>query len=234
MKYEVGTFVHVCARGTRRLPIVHNDQDRWHFLELLYYVNDAESRRNLFRELQEIKAENKTKKLFFWPSFWGERKPIVNVVAYALVENHYHLLLEALRENSISLFMQKVGTGMAKYYNQKYATSGNVFEGRYRAKIVDTNEYLSYVSAYIQGKNILELYPRGLGVAMKELDKAFQWAIDYPFGSLGNYAGARNFPIIEKSVLGSMFSAPGSYQKFAKECVEGMNLEKKLGSLTLE
>ncbi|MDO8474265.1 MAG: transposase [bacterium] len=234
MRYEIGTFVHVCARGTRGLPIVHDDQDRWHFLELLYYCNHTESRRNLFRKLQESKEENKTKKLFFWPPVWREREPIVSVVTYALVENHYHLLLQERVENGISRFMQKIGIGFAKYYNQKYKTKGNLFQGRYRAKVVDTDEYLSYVSAYIQAKNILEVYPGGLGSALSNLEKSFQWATEYPFGSLGDYVGARKFPIVEKSVLGDMFSSPASYQKFAKECVKGMNLKEKLGKLTLE
>ena len=234
MKYEVGAFVHVCARGTRRLPIVHNDQDRWHFLELLYYVNHTESHRNLFRELQEVKTENKVQKVFFWPSIWGERKPIVNVVAYALVENHYHLLLEEIQEGGTSRFMQKLGTGMAKYYNEKYKTTGNVFQGKYRGKVVDSDEYLSYVSVYIHVKNIFELYPKGLKAALQDIDAAFGWAIEYPFGSLGDYVEDRNSPIVEKSVLGRMFRSPSAYQAFAKECFLGMNLEEKIGKLAIE
>src|SRR3989344_866730 len=234
MKYETGTFAHICARGTRRLPIEHDDQDRWHFLELLYYVNHTESRRNLFRQLKELKEEQNTKAAFFWPPMWEPRTPIVNIVAYALVENHFHLLLEQRQENGIPRFMQKIGIGMAKYYNQKYKTSGNLFQGKYRAKIVDTDEYLMYVSVYIHVKNILEVYPGGMKAALRDVDKALRWAIEYPFGSLGDYAGSRNSCILEKSVLGRMFEEYNSYRKFAKECLIGMNLEEKLGKLAVE
>lgn len=234
MRFAVGSFVHVCGRGTRKLPIVHNDQDRWHFLEMLYYLNHAGSKRNLFRQLQEEKKAENTKVLFFWPPVWIKREPLVNVLSYALVENHYHLLLEERKENGIPKFMQRFGIAMSKYYNQKYKTSGNLFQGKYRAKVVDADAYLAYVSVYIQVKNILEVYPGGLSATLKNLDKAFQWATEYPFGSLGHYTGVRNSLIIQKNVLGNMFEAPGSYEKFAKDCFKGMNFEEKLGKLTLE
>ena len=234
MRFAVGSFVHVCGRGTRKLPIVHSDQDRWHFLEMLYYLNHTGAKRNLFRQLQEEKKAENTKALFFWPSAWMKQKPLVNIVSYALVENHYHLLLEERQENGISKFMQRFGIAMSKYYNQKYKISGNLFEGKYHGKVVDTDEYLAYVSVYIQVKNILEVYPGGLNAAFQNLDKAFQWATKYPFGSLGHYTGVRNSPIIQKSVLGTMFKVAGSYEKFAKDCFKGMNFEEKLGKLTLE
>ena len=234
MRYAVGSFVHVCARGTRKLPIVHNDQDRWHFLEMLYYLNYAGSKRNLFRQLQEEKKAMGTKELFFWPPAWVKQEPLVNVVCYALVENHYHLLLEELQENGISKFMKRFGIAMSKYYNQKYKTAGNLFQGKYRGKVVNADEYLSYVSVYIQVKNILEVYLGGLSAALQNFSKAFQWAKEYPFGSLGDYTGVRNFPIVQKSILGSMFKISGSYEKFAKECFRGMNLEEKINKLTME
>ena len=70
--------------------------------------------------------------------------------------------------------------------------------------------------------------------ALRDVDKALRWAIEYPFGSLGDYAGSRNSSILEKSVLGRMFEESNSYRKFAKECLIGMNLEEKLGKLAVE
>jgi len=234
MKYEIGAYVHICARGMRKLPIVQDDRDRWHFLDTLYYLNNNSSRRNLFQELKEKRAEEHSLSRFFWPKGWAPKEPIVDVINHSLAENHFHLLLRERTENGIPRFMQKMKTSMAKHYNEKYKTSGHLFQGRYRAKVVDNDEYLAYLSAYIQVKNILELYPGGLQKALKEFDKAFKWAVNYPFGSLGDFAGMRNSPIVEKGVLGEIFPSAKHYQDFAKECILGMNLEERIGPLTLE
>lgn len=234
MKFAKGNYVHVCARGARGLPIVYDNTDRWHFLDMLYYLNHKGSRRNLFRELREERALAHSSERFFWPPAWSPRHPLVAVVCYALVENHYHLLLREDTEGGIPLFMQKMGIGFAKYYNARYDMKGTLFQGTYQGKLIDTDEYLSYVSVYIQVKNILEVYPGGLRKALREFDKAFDWAANYSFGSLGDYAGYRQSPIIQKAVLGEMFSSASSYRAFARECVLGMNLGQKLGKLAVE
>lgn len=130
--------------------------------------------------------------------------------------------------------MQKFGIGFAKYYNAKYANVGTLFQGRYHGKLVDSDEYLAYVSVYIQVKNAFDVYPGGIRKALEEFDKAFEWAAHYPFGSLGDYVGLRKSPIIEKGVLGRMFSSPEQYRKFARECILGMNLKEKIGILALD
>ena len=94
--------------------------------------------------------------------------------------------------------------------------------------------YFQYLSVYIQVKNIFELYPGGIQKAMEEFDKAYEWAVKYPYCSLADYAGNRNSPIIDKDILGEMFSKPEDYKEFARQCLLGMNLENKLGNLIIE
>jgi hypothetical protein len=231
--FEVGTFVHVYNRGNRKQAIVHDARDRLHFLQMLYYFNNEALFANPFREAKEVLKTNFHEQLF-WPSIWGERKPLVKIIAFALVENYYHFLLKEIQEEGISRFMRRVGTGMAKYFNAKYQEVGGLFQGSYKAKVVSENVYLQYLSVYIQVKNIFELYPSGIEGALKEFDTAYDWTVEYPYCSLGDYAGSRNSPIVDKDLLGEMFPTSEKYKEFARTCLTRVNLEMQLGNLTLE
>lgn len=129
------------------------------------------------------------------------------------------------------MFMRKIGTGMTNYSNTKYHETGRLFQGAYKARTVNSDTYLRYLSVYVQVKNTFELYPGGLAKAVREFDNAFDFAVDYPFCSLADYAGDRESPIIDKDILGELFPTPKSYKEFARECILGMNLEEKLGEI---
>ena len=57
--------------------------------------------------------------------------------------------------------MRKLGTGMTNYFNTKYQESGRLFQGAYKARTVNNDEYLNTLSVYIQVKNLFEIYPKG-------------------------------------------------------------------------
>jgi REP element-mobilizing transposase RayT len=68
--------------------------------------------------------------------------------AYALMDNHYHLLIETPKAN-ISQIMQNINTSYTVYINRKYKRSGHLFQGRFKGIIVDKESYLVELSRYI-------------------------------------------------------------------------------------
>jgi REP element-mobilizing transposase RayT len=68
--------------------------------------------------------------------------------AYALMDNHYHLLIETPRAN-ISQIMQNINTSHTVYINKKYQRRGHLFQGRFKGIIVDKDAYLVTLSRYI-------------------------------------------------------------------------------------
>ena len=78
-----------------------------------------------------------------------DSEPLVNIVAYCLNTNHYHFLLQQLSEKGIEKFMQRLGTGYTMYFNNKYHRTGALFQGRFKAVHINTNQYLLHVSAYV-------------------------------------------------------------------------------------
>ncbi len=70
--------------------------------------------------------------------------------AYVLMTNHVHLLMTPEWNNSISLVMQHVGRHYVPYINNQYGRSGTLWEGRYKASIVDSEAYLLTCMRYIE------------------------------------------------------------------------------------
>lgn len=234
MRFEVGSYAHIYNRGNRKQPIVRDAKDKWHFLRILYYLNHQRSIPNPFRELQELLKSDFNNRLVWPEEQLGTRSPLVKILAFKLRENRLHLLLKQEVENSIRIFMQRAGTAMAKRFNEKYQEVGGLFQGRYKGKLIDKDEYIMYVSVYIQVKNAFEEYPGGFEKALQEFDKAYEWTANDPYNSLGDYAGKRNSPIIDKDVLGEMFPTAQSYKEFAKQCLLRMSLDETLGNLRID
>lgn len=86
--------------------------------------------------------------------------------AYALMGNHYHLLIETPKAN-ISQIMQNINTSYTVYVNRKYQRSGHLFQGRFKGIIVDKDEYLVTLSRYIH------LNPVRAGIVEKPDD--YRW-----------------------------------------------------------
>ncbi len=85
----------------------------------------------------------------YWVSEAGARYG-VSIHAFVLMTNHVHLLATPSDISGISLFMQYVGRRYVPYINHKYGKSGSIWEGRYKASMVDEEEYFLTVMRYIE------------------------------------------------------------------------------------
>jgi putative transposase len=72
------------------------------------------------------------------------------VHAYVLMTNHVHLLMTPREDDGISAVMQSVGRHYVAYFNRKYRRTGTLWEGRYRATLIDTERYLLSCYRYVE------------------------------------------------------------------------------------
>ncbi len=235
--FGVGNYVHVYNRGNKKQAIVKDELDKQHFLQMLFYFNTEITPPNQFQDLRSNLRLNLNENLneqneFIWLDSWMPRKPIVKILAFILMKNHFHLLLEEVVYGGIAKFMQRLGTGMTMYYNTRYQDTGTLFQGSYKAKVVGKDLYLKYLNVYIQVKNGFELYNGGFEAAMKEFDKAYKWATEFPYGSLSHYYGKIAMPIVDKDLFLEIFDSPNNYKNFVKECM--LDLENSLRDLIFD
>jgi putative transposase len=224
--FFVGDFVHVFNRGNRKQEIVRDERDRKYFLQALYYFNNSHSILNIFRDLNDLFRFDLNK--MNWPKEFPERNPLVKIHAFLLKDNHFHLILEEIKEGGVSEFMRKLSTGMTCRFNKKYSESGKLFQGSYKARRVDRDNYLQYLNVYIHVKNVFEIYRGGIENAMKNFDDAYEFAINYPYSSLSIYEGKK--PILAKIISTDWLSEAfkdNEFKEFASNCIEAVGFEEK-------
>ena len=220
--YGIGSIVHAVKRGARGFPFLKDATDKQRLLLLLAHGNDdAALSPNWFRELQD---ENKIG-TFERASLWSERNPLVCIHCFCLHDNHYHFLLEEIVEGGIARFMQKTGTALSSYLNEKYDESGSPFQGSYKSKTIDSDAYLRYVIAYIEVKNAFEQFPGGYAEAALNFDMAFEWAIQFPHSSLHDHLCRSDLHkssrgIVSVNLTQSLWTS-GEFKTFARDVIEG-------------
>jgi len=74
---------------------------------------------------------------------------LVVVVAYALLPNHFHLLLKQNADKGIAKFMQKLGTSYTMFFNKQEGRSGALFQGKFKSNHLDGDFALPTLSAYV-------------------------------------------------------------------------------------
>jgi putative transposase len=70
--------------------------------------------------------------------------------AYVLMTNHVHLLITPEHEGSIGKALQSVGRRYVQYFNYTYQRTGTLWEGRYKATLIDSESYLLTCYRYIE------------------------------------------------------------------------------------
>lgn len=134
--------------------------------------------------------------------------PFVTLVAYCLMPNHFHLILQP-QDDDLSHHMQLFGISYTKAINKRYDRVGALFQGQFRAKRIDRNEYLLHLSRYIH------LNPVRAGLVKRPED----WA----FSSYREYLGLRQGKLPKPDIVLAQFQTSevyqtsevcGSYRKF--------------------
>ena len=117
---------------------------------------------------------------------------LVDLGAYALMPNHYHLLLRERIEGGVTSFMRRLNTGYTMYFNKRHERTGALFSGAFKASHVDTQAYLQRLVHYIHG-NPAEIIEKGwkLGRVRNE-EKMSSFLREYPYSSLPEYESAEN------------------------------------------
>lgn len=211
-------FYHIYNRGNSKQTIFHDEKDKEHFLQLLCISNKKE--RFVLREVNEdVYTQIKD-------------TPLVAIGAYTIMPNHFHLLITPLGENGVSLFMQKLSTAYVMYYNKKYKHTGSLFEGKFKSRHLDSDNYLKYIFSYIHLNIVKLIDPTWKTNGLKSIHKTLEYLRAYRYSSYvdfldkGNKDGDRSdreeFVILDLKSYPKYF--PGG-KLFEKEIISWLSLK---------
>ncbi len=207
--FDSQAYYHVYNRGVDKRVLFLGENDYQRFCESLYLFNDANHKHKGGFEVhrQLLLAGHEVLQM--------DQDPLVSVVSYCLVPNHFHMLLRARKPGGISKYLQSVGAGYAKYFNKKYERKGRLFENPFQADPIDLNEHLQVLPRYVH-LNALD----GTGIQWRggfetDWERARARLDSFPWSSHGAYAGRSQFlPIVDESIVRAWFPTPEDYWKY--------------------
>lgn len=207
---QTNEVYHVYNRGVDKRDIFMDRADRIRFLHDLYEFNDNNFAPDFDRRYQPIKNVGESvPHIKIRP-----RESIVDILAFCLMDNHYHLLLRQKTDNGISAFMKKLNAGYACAFNLKHDRSGHLMQGRYRAKHVDTDEYFRHLICYIHFNPVNKILEKNRKI---NINRVWEKLGKYRWSSHLDYLGEDNFSsILNKQSMGDVFGSISEYKKFAK------------------
>jgi len=179
--FETGYRYHVYNRGVDKRLIFKLKGDYKRFLFTLEKCNSGEPARHLTRDHLNVLKKNTRKKK-------SDPVQLVEIHAFCLMPNHYHIILEQLVDGGISKFLQKVMTSFTQYFNVKYERSGVLFQGRTKSKLIDDDDYLCWLTRYI-AMNPLDLCePKWKEKGISDRAKSLRFLRSYKWKSEFDYA----------------------------------------------
>ena len=204
-KYSVKTYkengiYHAYNRGVNKDVIFKDDRDYRYFLYLmkLYLVEPKDDETQMSRGDSLIQR--------------GRFKDKITVLVYALMPNHLHLLLKQTHPSDMSEFMRSLLTNYSIYFNKRHGRLGPLYQGRFKAILVENDDYLLHLSSYIH------LNPSCIGshpMSKKE------------YTSYEDYLGVKNTEWVDTGLILDYFQSDEAesfhkskgYKKFIEELI---------------
>ncbi|MBI2047685.1 MAG: transposase [Parcubacteria group bacterium] len=218
---------HLLNRGVDKRTVFMNEKDYFRFIHDLFEFNDQQG--SSFNNYHFQKSLDVGR-----PEIRRPRKLLINLHAFCLMPNHYHLLVSPLVEDGISLFMKKLNGGYAKYFNEKYKRSGALWQGKYKAVPIKGDPHFSWIPYYIHFNPLDLVMPEWRERGIKNPKKAEQYLKSYRWSSHLDYLGIKNFPsLTQRDYLLDFFEGEKGYKESVPDMLGSFSLENEQ-DITLE
>ena len=235
LQFNTGQIYHIFNRGVEKRSIFQQIPDYFRFIFCLYELND----KALIRMRDRIESRKNIKHRGATPVI--SKEPLVEVIAFCLMPNHYHLVLRQLVDGGITLFMKKLADSYVGYFNLKYDRKGmgSLFQGSFKAVHVEDDRQLMALVCYIF-TNPVELIEKSWKESgVKDVKKAIAFLNSYRWSSYLDYIGISNFPSVTKrDFITEFFGSPVKVKESVEEWIlykTELNRDfKKIENLTLE
>src|SRR3989344_6225002 len=201
VKFVNGEIYHIFNRGVDKRKIFLDQKDLNRFFESVISFNCIEPIGSLFEQsFQKDKI----------------KKPLVKFIAYHLLPNHFHFVLEQVTEGGISEFMKRLLGGYTWYFNHKHKRSGSLFQGTFKSKHIDSNEYLLHASVYVNLNDKINTF----GGETAKLGRSSWDEYISPDKNNENICSG-------KDVILGQFNSITDYKKFAHSSLEDIRKNKE-------
>ncbi|MEI6843458.1 MAG: transposase [bacterium] len=190
-EFAPGNIYHVFNRGNNKDKIFEDDQD---YRVFLFRIGLA-----LGYEPDELNKQSLLSVPFSRIRISETNKNNYKLHSFCLMPNHFHLLIEQNKDESISKFISKVCTSFSMYINKKYNRVGHVFQDKFKAIMIEDDPQLIWTSAYIHMNPIKD--------GLAKLPGEYEWS------SYNDYTTDRQLVITNTDFLKSIFGKSKGFEE---------------------
>jgi putative transposase len=212
ISFSKGEYYHIYNRGVDKRNIFSAKGDYDRFLALLYLCNT--------KEILHIPKDFSTNQ----SAIYSSRRPsrLVDICAYCLMPNHFHILVRESREEGISTIMQKLTTAYTMYFNTHNDRSGALFQGTFKAEHADDDNYLKYLISYIHLNPVKLIDRTWKETGISDKKRAQEFLDKYRYSSYQDFNGIQRSEntILATASLPEYFATPTSFRENIKEWLE--------------
>lgn len=196
-----GEIYHIFNRGNEKRDIFIQPRDYKRCQRTIYYY-----------QFQGPKPKFSNFGLFNLQSFNPSlQDKLVNIHCYCLMPNHFHFLMQQLKDNGISIFLSQFSNSYTKYFNTKYTRVGSLFQGTFKSVLVESDEQFIHLSRYIHINPVVS-------TLVKSLDR-------YPWSSYEEYMDGKENICSTEEIM-NFFQSKEKYKSFLEDQIEyGETLE---------
>ncbi len=232
-QFENNEIYHIYNRGVEKRKTFLEDKDYFRFIHDLFEFNDIvpAGRYYIFGGATSEKfggatSENMTSENIVQNLKSKKRNLLVEILSFCLMPNHYHLLLRQLRENGIVKFMRKLDTGYAMYFNKKNKRVGSLFQGRFKAVLIDNEQHFYHIPYYIHSNPIELIESDWKDGIIKNRTRAEKFLESYKWSSYLDYIGKKNFPsVISTKFLNEIWGSSQKYKLDFKKWLKDFDID---------
>lgn len=203
---DLPRYAHTFNRGLdKRVIFLENSYyERFLLCTMLSRLSKAPGA-TIFLKQQDLKILPPESK---FEEIWGP--PLVNILSYCLMPNHFHFLLKELIPRGISKFMTRLGDAYTKYFNARNEREGRLFTGSYKQVGIENNEQLIHTDRYIHINPSTSSHTK---VPIKQLP-------NYPWSSLPSYLRQKRDLLVQPEEVLAFFQSPKDYWDFISKGLE--------------
>ena len=235
---------HVVSRGIEDILIFCDENDYYRGIFSIYEFNNSKSitirerrkERAIFKKVIRGKASGRLEGTGELTEWKDEREKMVEILTFSFMPNHIHLLLKQIKDNGITKFMSKVGTGYAGYFNRLYSRKGHLFQDKFRAIHIKNEEQLKNAFVYIHTNPISLVEPGWKENGIKDPEKAINFLEEiYRWSSYQDYIGKKNFPsVTDRDFLLEIMGGEQECREAVESWIKYKKEMKDFGDIILE
>jgi len=216
-------YYHIYNRAVKeKSRIFEGARDYQRFVSLLEYYKLE--RRIPYSQFINLSLSHR-------PNLEGSREERAIIVAFAIMPNHFHLLVKPDKNNpgKLSRFVSDLINGYTRYFNLKYERSGVLFQGKFKSKEIRDEESVLQLSRYIHLNPLLSKKANRTGKIKSPQD--------WRYSSYQDWIGFKNSSVTNQEEVefwASKVGGPAGYREFVEAKISSDRILSGVEDLIIE